>query len=144
MVFFEEEGKGMRLLVPRLPTAAPRPGSRRRSRRGCGPERFAGGGFALGDWTDLDAARQGLTLRLGETGGLVVKSARSAGNARVLSSTGWDLSWMMRLLGGSTDVKPEQPLRLDGLPGGDYTVAVGTSSAKVVVTAGNLGESTID
>jgi hypothetical protein len=105
---------------------------------------FAGGGFSLGDWTDLDTARQGLTLRFGETGGLVVKSARSQGSARVLSATGWDLSWMMRLLGGSTEVKPEQPLRLVGLPGGDYTVVLGSSSAKVSISAGNLGESTID
>ena len=143
MVFFEEEGKGMRLLV-----AAADGGAAAGIEAPLAPRvragAFAGGGFALGDWTDLDTARQGLTLRFGETGGLVVKSARSEGTARVLSAAGWDLSWMMRLLGGSTEVKPEQPLRLEGLPGGDYTVVLGTSSAKVSVSAGNLGESTID
>ncbi len=143
MVFFEEEGKGMRLLATSTDGSAAagiEAPLAPRVRAGA----FAGGGFALGDWTGLEEARQGLTLQLAGTGGLVVRSARGEGAARVLSPNGWDLSWMMRLLGGATEVTPAKPLRLEGLPAGDYTVTLGPSAATVSVTAGGLGEGTLE
>jgi hypothetical protein len=138
MVFFEEEGKGMRLLVTaRDGTAAAgiEPPLAPRVRAGA----FVSG-FALGDWTSLDEARQGITVQLGGTGGLVVRSAKSEGTAQVLSPNGWNLSWMMRLLGGSMEVTPEHPLQLDGLPAGAYTVNLGASATTVNVAPGSLGE----
>jgi hypothetical protein len=138
MVFFEEEGKGMRLLVTaRDGTAAAgiEPPLTPRVRAGA----FVSG-FALGDWIALDQARQGMTVQLGGTGGLVVRSAKSEGTAQVLSPNGWNLSWMMRLLGGSMEVTPEHPLQVDGLPAGVYTVNLGASATTVNVAPGSLGE----
>jgi hypothetical protein len=143
MVFFEEEGKGMRLLATGTDGSAAagiEAPFAPRVRAGA----FAGGGFTLGGWSGLEQARQGVKLRLEETGGLVVRSARKEGAARVLSPEGWDLSWMMRLMGGSTEVTPAQPLRLDGLPAGAYTVTLGASAATVRVSPGGLGEGTIE
>ncbi|MFY9823208.1 MAG: carboxypeptidase-like regulatory domain-containing protein [Thermoanaerobaculia bacterium] len=143
MVFFEEEGKGMRLVVTatdgRAPAGIEAPLAPR-VRAGA----FAGGGFALGDWIGLDQARQGLAVQLGETGALVVRSTGGEGTARVVSPGGWDFSWLMRLLGASTNVTREQPLRLDGLPAGAYTVTLGASAATVSVDAGSLGEGTLE
>jgi hypothetical protein len=142
MVFFDEEGKGMRLLVTgtdgkaaagiEAPLAP-------RVRAGA----FASGSFELGGWIGLEQARQGITLQLGETGNLVVRSAKGGGTVRVVTHSGWDLSWMLRLLGGSTEVTPEQPLRIAGLPAGTYTVTVGPSATTVSVAAGSLGEGTL-
>lgn len=143
MVFFEEEGKGMRLLVAASDGSAAagiEAPLAPRVRAGA----FAAGGFALGDWTDLETARQGLVLHLGDAGGLLLRTKKGEGAARVLSSNGWDLSWMMRLLGGSTEVAPSRPLHLDGLPAGDYTVTLGAATAKVSVAPGAIGEGTIE
>jgi Carboxypeptidase regulatory-like domain len=139
MVFFEEEGKGMRLLVTATDGKAPagiEAPLAPRVRAGA----FAASGFVLGDWTSLEQARQGLTVQLGATGGLVVSSAGAEGPARVVSTSGWDLSWLLRLLGASTDVTRAKPLRLDGLPEGAYTVTLGPSATTVNVAAGRLGE----
>jgi hypothetical protein len=143
MVFFEEEGKGLRLLASGTDGSAVagiEPPLAPRVRAGA----FSGGGFALGDWTALEQARQGLTVQFAGTGGLAVRSAGGKGTARVVSPSGWDLSWMMRLLGGSTEVTPAQPLRLDGLPAGAYTVTLGPSTTTVSVASGGLGEGTLE
>jgi len=143
MVFFEEEGKGMRLLVTATDGKAPagiEVPLAPRVRAGA----FATSGFVLGDWTGLEQARQGLTVQLGATGGIVVSSASGEGLARVVSMSGWDLSWLMRLLGASTDITRAKPLRLDGLPEGAYTVTLGPSATTVSVAAGRLGEGTLE
>jgi hypothetical protein len=143
MVFFEEEGKGMRLLATGTDGSAAaglEAPLAPRVRAGT----FAGGAFALGDWIALDQAQQGLILQLGGTGGLMVRSAKGEGAARVLSPSGWDLSWMMRLLGGGTEVTPAQPLRFEGLPAGDYTVILGPSTTTVKVAPGGLGVGTLE
>jgi len=138
MVFFEEDGKGTRLLVTSsdgralVGLEAPLPA---RVRAGT----FANGAIALGDWTSLDQARQGLALQLGETGGLEVQSASGKGSVRILSASGWDLSWMMRLLGVSTEIAPANPLRLDGVPAGVYDVVLGSSEVRANVAQGSSG-----
>lgn len=139
MVFFEEEGKGIRLLVTGTDgralagIEAPLPP---RVRAGA----FAGGGFVLGDWIGLEPARQGMTLQHGETGGLEVRSASGNGAVRVVSPGGWEVSWLMRLLGISSETSPEQPLRLEGLPAGAYTVTLGPSAATANVAEGGFSE----
>jgi hypothetical protein len=143
MVFFEEEGKDIRLLATGTDGSAVagiEAPLAQRVRAGT----FAGGAFALGDWTPLDQAQQGLTLQLGGTGGLVVRSAKGEGAARVLSPSGWDLSWMMRLLGGGTEISPAQPLRLEGLPAGAYTVTLGPAATTVNVAPGDLATGSIE
>ncbi len=143
MVFFEEEGKGMRLLVTASDGSAAagiEAPLAPRVRAGA----FAAGGFALGDWTDLETARQGLALHLGGTGSLLLRTEKSEGAARVLSPKGWDISWMLRFLGGGTEVTPSLPLHVDGLPAGDYTITLGSATAKVSVAPGTVGEATIE
>ncbi|HSS76934.1 MAG TPA: carboxypeptidase-like regulatory domain-containing protein, partial [Thermoanaerobaculia bacterium] len=143
MVFFEEQGKGMRLLVTATDgkaAAGIEPPLAPQVRAGA----FIGGSFALGNWTSLEQARQGLTVRLGATGNLIVRSASGEGTARVVSPNGWDVSWMMRMLGANLEITPGKPLRLDGLPEGAYTVTLGAVAATVSVAAGGLSEGTLE
>jgi hypothetical protein len=143
MVFFEEEGKGMRLLVTGTDGSASaglEAPLAPRVRAGA----FANGGFAFGEWASLEQAQQGLALQPAATGGMVVRSAKRQGAVRVMSQSGWDVSWMMRLLGASTEITVERPLRLDGLPAGSYTVSLGGATSTVGIAAGSVGEGRVD
>lgn len=131
-VFLEEEGKGQRLLISAadgratVTLEAPLP-SRLRAAG------YAGGRWGLGSWTALEDAREGLPVRLSGAFSLRVESERTA-SPRVVSEKGWDLSWLLRLLGSPPVLSPEQPLLITGLPAGRYTVSEGRASVTVPVT----------
>jgi hypothetical protein len=142
MVFFEEAGKGTRLLVTgadgramaglEAPQAA-------RVRAGAS----VNGSFALGDWTGLDDARQGLVVQLGESGGIVIRSVSATGSVRIVLATGWDLSLMMRFLGMDTGITPAKPLRIEGAPPGAYKVILGPSEVQVNIRPGSDGQASL-
>lgn len=133
-VFLEEEGKGQRLLTSAadgratVTLEAPLPPRVRAAG-------YAGGRWGLGSWVTLSQAREGLPLRLSGAFSLQVESGRR-GSPRVVSEEGWDLSWLLRLLGSPPILSPEQALQISGLPAGRYTVTEGNSSVTIPVTAG--------
>ena len=132
-VFFDEEGKGQRLLVadpdgraairlepplpPRVRAAA-----------------FAAGAWGFGDWLDREVAEEGLSIEVGGSESFVVTSARKEGSPRILTSTGWDLSWLLRLLGAPPHLAPERPLHLSGLVAGRYSVSLDGASVTLAVS----------
>jgi hypothetical protein len=138
-VFLEEEGKGLRLVVadgqgratvtldPPLPlrvrTAA-----------------FAASAWGFGNWVDWKAASQGLAVAVGGGGSLVVKSAKQRGSPRIVTQDGWDVSWLLRLLGAPPMLSPEQPLQVTGLTAGQYSVSLDGASVTLAVTADHPGE----
>jgi hypothetical protein len=60
------------------------------------------------------------------------------------SPLGWDLSWVERLLGAPLEVAPEQPMIVSGLPPGIYTLTVGSTTASLSVSAGEVRESELE
>ncbi len=136
-VFLEEEGKGARILTTAADgtvSAALQPPIPARARAAA----IVGNLWALGDWVAGKQAREGITLTLSGHGGLSVESEQRQGSPRILSPNGWDLSWLLRLLGSPVFLSPDQPLRLEGLPPGSYTVALDDVSLVVAVRAGEL------
>jgi hypothetical protein len=132
-VFFEEEGKGLRLvttamdgralvtLEPPLPT---------RVRVAA----FASGAWGFGGWVSWESALQGVVVQVQGSGSILVSSAQSQGSPRVVTQDGWELSWLLRQLGAPPVVSPDQPLRLGGLPEGRYSVTLDRASVTLDVT----------
>jgi hypothetical protein len=81
---------------------------------------------------------------LAGAGSLLVESVRRQGSPSVLTAEGWDLAWLLRLLGDPPLLSAEQPLRLMGLPAGPYTVALDGTSVTVTVGDGKTGEGKIE
>lgn len=73
-----------------------------------------------------------------------VSSERSRGSPRILSESGWDLSWLLRQLGAPPAVSPQQPMQVSGLTAGQYTVSLEGRSVSVMVTADHPGEGRLD
>jgi hypothetical protein len=142
-VILEEEGKGQRLmrtaadgkvtatleapLPPRLRAAA-----------------WAGGKWGLGAWMDRAAAGEGISVVAAGGAGLRVRSASRRGMPRVASETGWDVSWLLRLLGSPAALSPEGPLELYGLPAGRYSVSLEDAETTVLATEGKVGDGRIE
>ncbi|MFL6201870.1 MAG: carboxypeptidase regulatory-like domain-containing protein [Thermoanaerobaculia bacterium] len=131
-VFLEEEGKGQRLLTAGLDgrVAAriehPLPVRVRFAA-------LANGTWSLGEWKGWSEVQETMTLLARPGGAVRVESASRTGSPRILSSQGWDVSWLLTRLGVPPTLAPGVPIELHGLPEGDYTVSlVGTTSpAKV-------------
>lgn len=142
-LFFEEEGKGVRLVTAaadgtaKVTLEAPLPPRVRAAT-------FARGLWAFGGWVTRDTAREGLTLPLAGTGALKVTSARLHGSPGVVTGEGWNLGWLLRLLGAPPDLSPEQPLALAGLPEGQYQVSLESVSVTLAVKEGELAEQSLD
>lgn len=139
-VFLEEEGKGLRVLTASADgtaSAAFEPPLPARVRAAA----MLGSSWSLGSWLSLDQAREGLSLTLaGRDEGMLVESAACQGSPHVLSPEGWDLSWMLQLLGTPAFIAPGRPFRLEGLPSGTYTLSLDGASVTVPVHPGELVE----
>lgn len=139
-VFLEEEGKGLRVLTSAADGTAsaslepPLPARVRAAATN-------GTSWALGSWLSLEQAREGMSLTLsGRDEGLLVASEACQGAPRVLSPEGWDLSWMMQLLGTPPFISPERPFLLEGLPPGSYAVSLDGIGVTIPVRPGELVE----
>ncbi len=138
-VFFEEQGKGIRFLT----TGAD--GTASAGIEGDPPQAvraaaYAGGIWTLGSWTPWDAAQQGLPLRTDPSGhGVLVVSSAQGAAVRLLSSDGWDLSWLCQLLGEPLQVSAGKPLEVQGLPAGTYGLSGGQGGAGVSVNVPDVG-----
>ncbi len=142
-VFLEEEGKGTRLLVTgtdglvSVSFEPPLPAQIRAAAT-------SGNAWALGNWMSRDNTREGITLEFAGPGGLLVTSEHHQGSPRLVSPNGWDISWLLRLLGGPLFLAPEQPLRLAGLPPGAYTLSLDGVNVTVAVRAGDEVSARLD
>ncbi len=139
-VFLEEDGRGLRVLTASADgtaSAAFEPPLPARVRAAA----ILGSSWALGSWISLDQAREGLSLSLaGRDEGMLVESEACQGSPRILSPEGWDLSWMLQLLGTPLFLAPGRPVRLEGLPPGAYTLSLDGASVAVPVHSGELVE----
>jgi hypothetical protein len=138
-VFLEEAGKGQRLLTTGADgraTATLEPPLPPQVRAAA----FSGGAWGFGTWMTRDAVQDGLTVAVTGIGSLTVTSAKLAGSPRVLTEGGWDLSWLLRLLGAPAALSVRQPLQLSGLPAGRYDVQLESTTVTVTVTAERAGE----
>ncbi len=143
LVFLEEESKSVRILTTdtqgKAETSVHPPHSPR-----VRAAAMAGGIWALDEWRSLEAAPEGLTLKMGEHGSLSLSAKRQAELVRVVSPHGWNVSWLLTRLGLAPEVSPERPLLLDGLPVGTYDVLAGTSRHRVSIEGGDTSEVTIE
>ena len=87
----------------------------------------------MGDWLSWEQAQDGFILQLAGPGGLLIESKNGRGSPRLVSQNGWDLAWLLRLLGSPPSLSPEQPLRLEGLPSGSYTLSLDGKSVTATV-----------
>ncbi|HXU29699.1 MAG TPA: carboxypeptidase-like regulatory domain-containing protein, partial [Thermoanaerobaculia bacterium] len=131
-VFLDEEGKGQRLLVadaqgqtevrlepplpPRVRAAA-----------------FSSGSWGFGDWLDRQAADGEFQVEVAGAESFVVTSDTHQGSPRILTPNGWDVSWLLRLLGAPPRLAPDLPLRMSGLVAGRYSISLDGASVTVTV-----------
>ncbi len=85
---------------------------------------FANGSWILGGLHDTDRRDRTLRLTGQPAGSVVVVSTAASGSPTVVSTDGWDLSWLLTRLGMRPLVGPDRDLRLSGVPEGTYTVAL--------------------
>lgn len=90
------------------------------------------GQWVLGPWQEVRGRSWTATLSVASTGGLEVRAA-DRGAVALEGPAGWELGPLLLLLGQRLYVGPEQPLRLEGLPTGQWRVAF----------AGRLQEATV-
>jgi hypothetical protein len=95
---------------------------------------YAGGIWTLGVWTPWDLAQQGLALASDPSahGALIVTSAQGT-KVKLLSSDGWDLSWLYQLLGLPLQTTPANPLEIQGLPAGAYGLSGSGTAVSAIV-----------
>ena len=93
--------------------------------------------FARLQRTDVaDGEPQHATVRFAETGNLKIRTKTLSGTPAVLSPRAGNLTWMLERIGFMIAVSPGAPVVIGGLPPGEYTVSVGSSTAGVSVAAG--------
>jgi hypothetical protein len=104
-------------------------GTARISFLGAAPERFRGAAFgggrwALGDSATYEEAESGYFLWLGD-GSLLVRSRSARGGVVVRRADGWNVTDLRRRWGMLSEVEPDRPFVLAGLPPGRYTIDTG-------------------
>ncbi|MEM6795245.1 MAG: carboxypeptidase-like regulatory domain-containing protein, partial [Acidobacteriota bacterium] len=97
-------------------------------------------GWLLGQWQDLAPDQEEVRVAFEEVGGVVVKTQASEGSLAILSSSGWDLTALLRLIGQPMQLRLERPLTLEGLPSDQYEVRHKDRSLFVSVEPGELSE----
>lgn len=80
---------------------------------------------------------EGVPLAISSGGGILVESKKQD-SPELISQGGWNLSWLLRLLGSPPFLSVEQPVRFEGLPEGSYTISLDGTSVTVTVRAGEL------
>lgn len=78
--------------------------------------------WIFGDWTEVARMPEEILLEIPPGGGLVISSLEASGPPKLVTARGWELDRLLLQLGRRTEVRPAQPLHLDGLPPGTYTV----------------------
>lgn len=142
-VFLEEEGRGQRILTTGVDGRAaarlnpPAPTNVRLAA-------MANGVWTLGAWQPWNDIEGVVSLQIGSWGSLRIASSDRAGTPRILSPGGWDLAWMLTRLGSRPALTPGQPLEIQGLPVGAYTVSFEGTTATATVHEGKATELEVD
>ena len=97
---------------------------------------IAGGQIALDEERSWETASRGITLTVGKTGSMRIESEATAGQVEIQGPHAWRIDALLRRIGASLWISPEQPLFLSGLPPGQYGVRAGGHSATVFVEDG--------
>jgi hypothetical protein len=142
VIFVEEDGKGIRLLTTGTDgtaKAALEPPFPLRLRVAT----LANGSWSFGNWVSPDQASQGLTLQVGSTGSLLVLSGKQGGPLRLASDGGWDISWLLRLLGSDATLTPPAPFQIKGLPPGQYLVTLESTTITATVSPGTISQAAL-
>lgn len=98
----------------------------------------AEGMWALGDWISRDNLPDPLVLRLTQPGSVAITTQGPAGAVSLVRSDGWNLSSLLMRVGSRLTVAPSQPLRVEGLPAGEYSVSIGAIQRAVTVKGGEV------
>lgn len=94
------------------------------------------GTWMFGAWQPSDAVREGVTLTFGEAGSLIVLSAERDSAFGIRAPHAWDLRMLLMRIGSIPVLSPDAPLRITGLPPGDYEVSSGTLTKRTAVRRG--------
>jgi hypothetical protein len=92
------------------------------------------GAWHFGNEVSMTSIREGLTVRLGNTGALVVKSERVSGRIDLVGPAGWNVAQLISQLGFQPQIV-NGTLRIAGLSPGSYVVAAGDQRRDVNVVA---------
>jgi hypothetical protein len=95
-----------------------------------------GGKWAFGDWRPSSTFAEGITLTLRETGALSVVSEDNGGRLDIRAPYGWDLGMLLLRMGWVIQLSVDRPVRIAGLPPGDYDVRTGDLQAQATVRDG--------
>jgi hypothetical protein len=93
----------------------------------------------------LDPGQAGETRDLGDLAapaGLAVTGRQ--GSPHIVTQDGWDVSWLLRLLGAPPVLSPERPLQMTGPTAGQYSVSLDGESVVVSVTSDHPGEGRLE
>jgi len=142
-VFLEEEGKGQRLITTGPDGRATATLSAPLAAR-IRAAAFFSGTWGFGRWETRETARQGLSVEIGGAGTLLVRSAKSHGSPRIMTQSGWDLSWLLRQLGTPPELSPERPLLVAGLASGLYLVSLDSTSVTLDVSGSRPAEGKLE
>ncbi len=109
------------------------------------PQRFraammSGGRWALGDWLELETAREGMTLYAAEsTGGVVMVSSERA-VPEIMTDSGWNMSKLLSSVGLRLTLSPDLQLEIHGLSPGSYHVSIGDVVSSFAIQAADVTE----
>lgn len=99
------------------------------------------GAWTLGDWLPADEAmKKEISLAIGATGEIVVRSKAPTGTVMITRSDGWRIDRLLQWLGSFLSVSANSDVSVTGLPPGTYTIAVGDQQRSVSVAEGKSVE----
>jgi hypothetical protein len=99
------------------------------------------GAWTLGDWMPADEAmKKGISLAIGATGEIVVRSKAPTGTVMITRSDGWRIDRLLQWLGSFLSLSANSDVSVTGLPPGTYTIAVADQQRSVSVAEGKSVE----
>ena len=99
---------------------------------------YANGAWVLGDWIGRDSLGDVVMLRMTEWGSMVISTEESGGAVSIQRADGWNLSMLLMRLGGRPMVTKGTPLRIEGLPPGEYSVSLSDFRQTVKIVRGEV------
>ncbi len=99
------------------------------------------GAWTLGDWMSADdAMKKGVSLAIGSTGTILVRSKAPSGSLTIARSDGWRIDRLMQWLGSFLSISANSDVAVTGLPLGTYTITVGDQQRTASVDEGKSVE----
>jgi hypothetical protein len=103
------------------------------------------GAWALSDWMSSDdALKKGVSLAIGSTGTILVRSKAPSGALTIARSDGWRIDRLMQWLGSFLSISANADVAVTGLPLGTYTITVGDQQRTASVDEGKSVETVFE